>query len=288
MIKFEEVSYTYQKNTPYEYQALNQISTEFLPGRYYAIIGKTGSGKSTLIQHFNGLVKPTRGKVQVLDVTVNRKTKDKHLKSIRQRIGMVFQFPESQLFEETVEKEVLFGSRNYGLDIEEARDKAMTLLGELGFDAEKVMQQSPFLLSGGQMRKIALAAILAMDPDILILDEPTAGLDPRSKAQVMALFKKLQLEEGKTIILVTHDMNDVAEFADEIKIMQGGTLIESTTPYDFFQRPDDVNALHLCLPDIVRLQRDVEAKLGVQFDKLALTEASFVAIYEEWRQRHEG
>lgn len=288
MIKFEEVSYTYQKNTPYEYQALNQISTEFLPGRYYAIIGKTGSGKSTLIQHFNGLVKPTRGKVQVLDVTVNRKTKDKHLKSIRQRIGMVFQFPESQLFEETVEKEVLFGPRNDGLDIEEARDKAMTLLGELGFDAEKVMQQSPFLLSGGQMRKIALAAILAMDPDILILDEPTAGLDPRSKAQVMALFKKLQLEEGKTIILVTHDMNDVAEFADEIKIMQGGTLIESTTPYDFFQRPDDVNALHLCLPDIVRLQRDVEAKLGVQFDKLALTEASFVAIYEEWRQRHEG
>ncbi|HDK5680369.1 energy-coupling factor transporter ATPase [Staphylococcus pseudintermedius] len=288
MIKFEEVSYTYQKNTPYEYQALNQISTEFLPGRYYAIIGKTGSGKSTLIQHFNGLVKPTRGKVQVLDVTVNRKTKDKHLKSIRQRIGMVFQFPESQLFEETVEKEVLFGPRNYGLDIEEARDKVMTLLGELGFDAEKVMQQSPFLLSGGQMRKIALAAILAMDPDILILDEPTAGLDPRSKAQVMALFKKLQLEEGKTIILVTHDMNDVAEFADEIKIMQGGTLIESTTPYDFFQRPDDVNALHLCLPDIVRLQRDVEAKLGVQFDKLALTEASFVAIYEEWRQRHEG
>lgn len=108
MIKFEEVSYTYQKNTPYEYQALNQISTEFLPGRYYAIIGKTGSGKSTLIQHFNGLVKPTRGKVQVLDVIVNRKTKDKHLKSIRQRIGMVFQFPESQLFEETVEKEVLF------------------------------------------------------------------------------------------------------------------------------------------------------------------------------------
>ncbi|EIE3602201.1 energy-coupling factor transporter ATPase [Staphylococcus pseudintermedius] len=288
MIKFEEVSYTYQKNTPYEYQALNQISTEFLPGCYYAIIGKTGSGKSTLIQHFNGLVKPTRGKVQVLDVIVNRKTKDKHLKSIRQRIGMVFQFPESQLFEETVEKEVLFGPRNYGFDIEEARDKAMTLLGELGFDAEKVMQQSPFLLSGGQMRKIALAAILAMDPDILILDEPTAGLDPRSKAQVMALFKKLQLEEGKTIILVTHDMNDVAEFADEIKIMQGGTLIESTTPYDFFQRPDDVNALHLCLPDIVRLQRDVEAKLGVQFDKLALTEASFVAIYEEWRQRHEG
>lgn len=287
MIKFEEVSYTYQKNTPYEYQALNLVSTEFLPGRYYAIIGKTGSGKSTLIQHFNGLVKPTRGKVQVLDVTVNRKTKDKHLKSIRQRIGMVFQFPESQLFEETVEKEVLFGPRNYGLDLEAARGKALMLLGELGFDAEKVMQQSPFLLSGGQMRKIALAAILAMDPDILILDEPTAGLDPRSKAQVMALFKKLQLEEGKTIILVTHDMNDVAEFADEIKIMQGGTLIESTTPYDFFQRPDDVNALHLCLPDIVRLQRDVEAKLGIQFDKLALTEASFVAMYEEWRQRHE-
>ncbi|UNB49205.1 energy-coupling factor transporter ATPase [Staphylococcus coagulans] len=287
MIKFEEVSYTYQKKTPYEYQALNQISTEFSPGRYYAIIGKTGSGKSTLIQHFNGLLKPTQGHMQVLDVAINPKTKDKKLKSIRKRIGMVFQFPESQLFEETVEKEVLFGPQNYGLDIEAARAKAMRLLTELGFDAEATMKQSPFLLSGGQMRKVALTAILTMDPDILILDEPTAGLDPRSREQVMQLFKKLQLEQHKTVILVTHDMNDVARFADEVKIMQKGSLIESTTPQQFFSRTGDVQALHLCLPDIVRLQRDIEARLGIQFEQLAMTEEAFATMFKEWRQRHE-
>ncbi|ARJ50377.1 energy-coupling factor transporter ATPase [Staphylococcus lutrae] len=287
MIKFEDVSYTYQRKTPYEYQALNQITTEFLPGRYYAIIGQTGSGKSTLIQHFNGLLKPSRGKMQLFDVEVDRKTKDKLLKPIRQRVGMVFQFPESQLFEETVEKEILFGPNNYGMNLESAKDKARQLLSELGFDVDQIMGQSPFQLSGGQMRKIALTAILAMDPDILVLDEPTAGLDPRSKKQVMTLFKKLQQEAEKTIILVTHDMNDVAAYADEIKIMQKGTLIESTTPADFFQRPEDVRALHLCLPHVVRLQRDVEARLGIQFGTLALTEEDFVTMYEGWRQRHE-
>ena len=137
------------------------------------------------------------------------------------------------------------------------------------------------------MRKVALTAILTMDPDILILDEPTAGLDPRSREQVMQLFKKLQLEQHKTVILVTHDMNDVARFAEEVKIMQKGSLIESTTPQQFFSRTEDVQALHLCLPDIVRLQRDIEARLGIQFEKLAMTEEAFATMFKEWRQRHE-
>lgn len=287
MIQFEEVSYIYQQKTPYEYQALNSVTTEFKPGYYYAIVGKTGSGKSTLIQHMNGLLKPTKGLMKFYDITISHKTKDKVIRPIRKQVGMVFQFPESQLFEETVEKEILFGPKNYNQDLTVARDKAIKLLTQLGFDAEEVMQQSPFLLSGGQMRKVALVAILAMNPDILILDEPTAGLDPKSKRQLMTLFKQLQEEEHKTIILVTHDMNDVAEYAQYIKVMQKGMIECEMTPTDFFNDPERVRALHLDLPDVVTLQKDIEHRLNTTFKRLALTEDDFVSLYEEWSAHHE-
>lgn len=287
MITFEDVSFTYQQHTPYEYQALNLVTTQFEQGRYYAIIGKTGSGKSTLIQHFNGLLKPSRGKLQVLDVPITRKTKDKTLQKVRKRVGMVFQFPESQLFEQTVEHEILFGPKNYGLDLNKSREQAIQLLDQLGFDAEKIMKQSPFMLSGGQMRKIALVAILAMDPDILVLDEPTAGLDPKSKRQVMQLFKDIQMKQGKTIILVTHDMNDVAAYADEVKVMAKGRVISSQTPETLFCDTEYVQSLHLDLPDIVQLQRDVESRLNMRFERLAMTEVEFVKMFEVWRQEHE-
>ncbi|MBH9581622.1 energy-coupling factor transporter ATPase [Staphylococcus felis] len=288
MIKFDDVSYIYQKKTPYEYLALNQITTEFVEGRYYAIIGKTGSGKSTMIQHLNGLLKATRGTMYFNEMAIDHKTKDKQLKSVRKTVGMVFQFPESQLFEETVEKEVLFGPKNYGKDLDEARHKAIEMLTRLGFDAEQVMQQSPFLLSGGQMRKVALVAILAMNPDILVLDEPTAGLDPKSKRQLMNLFKRLQIEEGKTIILVTHDMNDVAEYAEYVKVMQKGTMSCEMTPSELFCQSEYVRRLHLDIPDIVKLQKDIEQRLNIQFDHLALTEDDFVQMYQDWRAQNEG
>ncbi|MBI5974677.1 energy-coupling factor transporter ATPase [Staphylococcus canis] len=287
MIKFETVSYVYQQKTPYEYLALNHITTSFEQGRYYAIIGKTGSGKSTLIQHLNGLLKPSKGQMVFYDTVVHHKTKDKALKAIRKSVGMVFQFPESQLFEETVEKEVLFGPKNYGQDLKRARTKAVEMLERLGFDAEKTMKQSPFMLSGGQMRKIALVAILAMEPDILVLDEPTAGLDPKSKHQLMQLFKKLQTEEGKTIILVTHDMNDVAAYADYVKVMQKGMIKCEMTPEALFCQTDYVRAMHLDIPDIVMLQQDVEKRLGIHFDHLAMTEDDFVQMYQEWSESHE-
>ncbi|QLK86594.1 energy-coupling factor transporter ATPase [Staphylococcus sp. 17KM0847] len=287
MIRFEEVSYTYQQHTPYEYQALNLVTTSFEQGKYYAIIGKTGSGKSTLIQHFNGLLKPSRGKLQVLDVSVTHKTKDKVIHPVRQRIGMVFQFPESQLFEQTVEREILFGPKNYNMNLAAARKQAVTWLEILGFDAERIMQQSPFMLSGGQMRKIAIVAILAMDPDILVLDEPTAGLDPRSKKQVMKLFKNIQTEQHKTIVLVTHDMNDVAAYADEVKVMHKGRVMNSLSPEALFCDTEYVQSFHLELPDIVQLQRDVEARLGDRFKQLALTEEQFVKMYKEWKHNHE-
>lgn len=284
-VKFNHVSYTYQVGTPFEHQALADVVTQFENGRYYALIGQTGSGKSTLIQHFNGLRKPTEGALQIDDLTITKKSKDKHLKSIRKRIGMVFQFPESQLFEETVEKEILFGPKNFGMPVEQVKDRAKSLLEEFGFDKD-IMQQSPFQMSGGQMRKIALTSILAMDPDIIILDEPTAGLDPQSRIQVMTMIKELQLEHQKTIILVTHEMNDVARYVDEVKVMANGNVIDSCSPHKLFRDVSFVQQYNLELPDVVQLQHDVEQKNKISFNDLALTETEFVELYKEW-QRHE-
>ncbi|MDT0700507.1 energy-coupling factor transporter ATPase [Staphylococcus chromogenes] len=287
MIQFNDVSYTYQKHTPYAYQALNLVTTTFEEGRYYAIIGKTGSGKSTLIQHLNGLLKPSRGTLQVFDMHVNRKTKDRELKAIRRCIGMVFQFPEAQLFEETVEKEILFGPKNFKMDTANALEKAKKYLEMMGIEPEKLLQKSPFLLSGGQMRKVAITSILACDPDVLILDEPTAGLDPISKQQVMTLIQHLNQQEGKTIILVSHEMNDVARYAEEVKVMKKGHIVGTYTPEVFFQQEELVKSLHLDLPDTLRLQRDLEQRSNMPFDGVALTEESFIELYEKWGGRRE-
>ncbi|RIN77491.1 energy-coupling factor transporter ATPase [Staphylococcus simulans] len=283
-IKFNDVTYVYQKGTPFEYEALHQINTEFEPGHYYAIIGQTGSGKSTLIQHFNGLLKPSYGTVALDDLVLKAKTKDKAIRPMRQRVGLVFQFPESQLFEDSVEREILFGPKNFNMNLEKVKDYAYRLLMKLGFDRD-VMSKSPFQMSGGQMRKIAIVSILAMDPDIIVLDEPTAGLDPHSRKQVMDLLKQLQ-QEGKTIVLVTHDMNDVAQYADRIKVLQQGTLVYEGTPRELFSNPQRINDYSLDLPDIVQLQRDFEHKHQTKLSDTALTDEEFIELYREW-QRNE-
>lgn len=282
-VNFNEVSYVYQRGTPFEHLALKDVVTSFEQGKYYAIIGQTGSGKSTLIQHFNGLLKPSKGALQVDDVTITHKTKDKQLKQLRKRVGVVFQFPEAQLFEDSVEREIMFGPKNFGMPLDEVKDRAFHLLLDFGFNRD-ILQQSPFQMSGGQMRKIAITSILAMDPDVVILDEPTAGLDPKSRKQIMELIKKLQTEQNKTIILVTHEMNDVAKYVDEVKIMKRGKLIESCSPRKLFSDTNYVNQLHLDVPDIVKLQRDIEDKYQYDFNEIALTEAEFIAMYKEWRQ----
>lgn len=287
MIQFNEVSYTYQQHTPYAYQALNLVTTTFEEGKFYAVIGKTGSGKSTLIQHLNGLLKPSRGRMQIFDLNVDRKTKDRAFKPIRRRIGMVFQFPESQLFEETVENEILFGPNNFKQDRSKALEKGRNYLDMLGENPSQLLQQSPFLLSGGQKRKVALTAILASDPDVLVLDEPTAGLDPRSKQQVMTLLHHLNQQEGKTVILVTHEMNDVARYAHEVKVMKHGHVVASYDTETFFKQEQLVRSLHLNLPDTLRLQRDLERQSGIPFEDIALTEEDFVALYEKWGGRRE-
>ncbi|WP_105978596.1 energy-coupling factor transporter ATPase [Staphylococcus simulans] len=283
-IKFNDVTYVYQKGTPFEYEALHQINTEFEPGHYYAIIGQTGSGKSTLIQHFNGLLKPSYGTVALDDLVLKAKTKDKAIRPMRQRVGLVFQFPESQLFEDSVEREILFGPKNFNMNLDKVKDYAYRLLMKLGFDRD-VMNKSPFQMSGGQMRKIAIVSILAMDPDIIVLDEPTAGLDPHSRKQVMGLLKQLQ-QEGKTIVLVTHDMNDVAQYADRIKVLQQGTLVFEGTPRALFSDSERINDYSLDLPDIVQLQRDFEHKHQTKLSDTALTDEEFIELYREW-QRNE-
>lgn len=282
-VKFSQVSYVYQKGTPFEHVALRDIETTFQQGKYYAAIGQTGSGKSTLIQHFNGLLKPSTGKLQIDDITITHKTKDKVLKQIRKRIGVVFQFPESQLFEDSVEREILFGPKNFNMPIDEVKARAYKLLIDFGFSRD-ILQQSPFQMSGGQMRKIAITSILAMDPDIVILDEPTAGLDPKSRDQIMKMIKKLQVEQNKTIILVTHEMNDVAKYVDEIKIMKQGQLVEECSPRKLFSDTNYVNQLHLDVPDVVKLQRDIEDKYQYYFNKIALTEDEFIDMYKEWQE----
>lgn len=238
-IKYDNVSFTYNAKTPFSYEALSDVNLEIKDGSFTAIVGKTGCGKSTLIQQLNGLLIPTSGEVIVNDYIVakSRKRRTKKIKELRKLVGIVFQFPEYQLFEETVEKDVAFGPKNFGLNNEEALKNAHEALALVGLD-ESFYRRSPFDLSGGERRRVAIAGILALKPNILVLDEPTAGLDPRGAREMMKLFKGLH-EKGTTVILVTHDMNIVLEYSDTVIVMEDGEVREITTPLELFNKEND-------------------------------------------------
>ncbi|MFA5443133.1 MAG: energy-coupling factor transporter ATPase [Bacilli bacterium] len=238
-IKYDNVSFTYNDKTPFSYEALSNVNLEIVDGSFTAIVGKTGCGKSTLIQQLNGLLVPTFGEVIVNDYVVskNRKRRTKKIKELRRLVGIVFQFPEYQLFEETVEKDVAFGPKNFGLNNEEALKNAHEALNLVGLD-ESFFKRSPFDLSGGERRRVAIAGILALKPNILVLDEPTAGLDPRGAREMMALFKGLH-QSGTTVIIVTHDMNIVLEYSDTVIVMEDGEVKEITTPLQLFNQEND-------------------------------------------------
>ncbi|NLN80624.1 MAG: energy-coupling factor transporter ATPase [Erysipelotrichia bacterium] len=246
-IKFSNVFYTYSPKTPFAFEALNDVSLKIEKGSFTALIGKTGSGKSTLIQHLNGLLYPSSGEVEVEDfiISKNKKRRTKKIKALRQLVGIVFQFPEYQLFEESVEKDVAFGPRNFGVKKEEALKIAHEALSYVGLD-ESFYTRSPFELSGGERRRVAIAGILALSPDILVLDEPTVGLDPRGAKEMMSLFKKLH-QEGKTIILVTHDMNLVFNYATNVILLDEGRLILQSTPLELFQDEEKLASLEVPL-----------------------------------------
>lgn len=269
-IRFQDVSYTYQKNTPFESRALYDIDLTISDGSYTAIVGHTGSGKSTVLQHLNALKIPTEGTVTIGDRVISEHTENKKLKPLRKKVGIVFQFPESQLFEETIAKDIAFGPKNFGVSDEEAGKLVRELLPLVGLSVD-FMDRSPFDLSGGQMRRVAIAGVLALEPEVLVLDEPTAGLDPRGREDIMNMFYKLHKERGITIVLVTHQMEDVANYADHMIVLQKGTVKREGSPREIFQESGWLTSLNLGVPQTVQFANDLEEKFGWEFDYLPLT-----------------
>ena len=271
-IILDNVSYTYQEGTPFASAALSDVSLSIEDGSYTAIIGHTGSGKSTILQLLNGLLVPTKGSVRVFDTLITPTSVNKQIRQIRKQVGLVFQFAENQIFEETVLKDVAFGPQNFGVSVEEAEAIAREKLALVGID-ESLFGRSPFELSGGQMRRVAIAGILAMEPSILVLDEPTAGLDPIGRKELMALFKKLH-QDGITIVLVTHLMDDVAEFADQVYVMEKGKLVKGGKPSLVFQNVEFMEKIQLGVPKITRFAQRL-AERGVSFKQLPITIEEF-------------
>lgn len=263
-IRFNEVNFAYQANTPFETRALFDVNFDIPTGKYTAIIGHTGSGKSTILQHLNALLKPTSGTVTLGDRVVDSETSNKDLKPLRQKVGIVFQFPESQLFEETVEKDIAFGPKNFGVSEEEANQLAKETLKIVGLP-EEVLHKSPFDLSGGQMRRVAIAGVLAMQPEVLVLDEPTAGLDPKGRFEMMEMFAQLQREKGITIVLVTHQMNDVSDYADYVIVCEKSTVVKTGTPEEVFADAAWLQEKQLGLPSTVQFVEKLKTK-GFQTD----------------------
>jgi energy-coupling factor transport system ATP-binding protein len=269
-ISLKHVDYRYQANTPFERLAIEDVSIDIPTGVYMAIIGHTGSGKSTVLQHLNALLQPTKGSVSIGEHEIKALQKHKNLKKIRQRVGIVFQFPEHQLFEETVEKDIIFGPMNFGVSETDAKERARIALKQVGL-GEEILEKSPFDLSGGQMRRVAIAGVLAMEPDVIVLDEPTAGLDPRGRKEVMDMFYSLHQERRLSTILVTHSMEDAARYADQIVIMQQGKVVKKGTPEEIFSAPVELVEMGLDVPEVVRFQLKLEDKLGIKFEKIYLT-----------------
>lgn len=262
-IKTKHLEYTYQKNSPFEKRALIDINITIPHHSYTAVIGHTGSGKSTLLQHLNGLLQPTGGEIQIGDFVIRSDKKKKGLKALRKKVGIVFQFPEHQLFEETVEKDICFGPMNFGVPEQEAKLRAKEALKLVGL-SEEYLERSPFDLSGGQMRRIAIAGVLAMQPEVLVLDEPTAGLDPRGRTEIMEMFYSLYKNYGLSIVLVTHSMEDASKYADYIIVMHKGSVYKHGTPREIFDKPEELIKLGLDVPESIRFQLKLEKRLGIQ------------------------
>lgn len=268
-IRFKQVGFAYQAGTPFEMRALHDVTFSVKDGSYVAIIGHTGSGKSTILQHLNALLKPTEGLVELGDKTIDSTTGNKDLKPLRKKVGIVFQFPEAQLFEETVEKDIAFGPKNFGVSEEEALKIAAKVVKTVGLP-EEVLKKSPFDLSGGQMRRVAIAGVLAMKPEVLVLDEPTAGLDPKGRLEMMEMFYKLNKEQNMTIVLVTHQMNDVSDYADHVIVIEAGNVVKEGSPKEVFSDASWLPEKQLGVPTTLAFVEKLKEK-GWSTDKMPLT-----------------
>ena len=279
-IRFKQVGFAYQAGTPFEMRALHDISFSIEDGSYVAIIGHTGSGKSTILQHLNALLKPTEGIVELGEKTIDSTTGNKDLKPLRKKVGIVFQFPEAQLFEETVEKDIAFGPKNFGVSEEEALKTAAEVVKTVGLP-EDVLKKSPFDLSGGQMRRVAIAGVLAMKPEVLVLDEPTAGLDPKGRFEMMEMFYKLHKEQNLTIVLVTHQMNDVSDYANHVVVIEAGSVVKEGAPKEVFEDASWLLEKQLGVPTTLAFIEKLKSK-GWNTTKMPLTlEELADAILEE-------
>ncbi len=267
VVEVKNLSFTYSKKTPYQTHALTDVSFSIEEGEFFGIVGATGSGKSTLISHLNVLTKIQSGEINVLGLSVKEK---KNLKSIRFSVGMVFQYPEYQLFEDTVEKDVAFGPKNMKLDKEEIDRRVKEALNLVGLDYDLYAKRSPFELSGGEKRRVAIAGVIAMEPKILVLDEVAAGLDPEGREDILKLIKKLQKEKCPTVVLISHNMDDIASLADRILVLSKGRVEFLGTPKEVFKNYDRMNELKLGVPLATRIQKKLEEK-GMSFSDVCVT-----------------
>lgn len=257
-IKIENLTYVYMPKTPFEKKALDNVSLEIEDGEFLAVIGHTGSGKSTLIQHLNGLLKPASGKIYVdgTDIT----DKDTKLVDIRKKVGLVFQYPEYQLFEETIAKDIAYGPTNLGLNEDEILRRVKKSMEMVGLDYDEYKDISPFELSGGQKRRVAIAGVIAMEPTVLILDEPTAGLDPAGRDDILEQIKFLHEKYNMTIILVSHSMEDVGKLAEKIIVMNDGHIELQGKPKEVFREIDTLERIGLAVPQVTYLMRELKRK----------------------------
>ena len=272
-ITVENLTYTYSKGMPNETRALEDVSFRLEPGEFAAIIGHTGSGKSTLVQQLNGLLRPDSGKITVGEVCITDPSTK--MTEVRRKVGLVFQYPEYQLFEETVAKDVAFGPKQVGITGEELDRVVADSIRLTGLDYEEVKERSPFELSGGQKRRVAIAGVLAMKPEILILDEPTAGLDPSAHRDVLELIRRIHRQERMTILLVSHNMGDIAKLADRVLVMNRGRLVMNGTPAEVFSRREPLREMGLGQPPAMEFMERLKERLpGIDAAPLSIEDAA--------------
>ena len=272
-ITVENLTYTYSKGMPNETRALEDVSFQLKTGEFAAVIGHTGSGKSTLMQQLNGLLRPDSGKITVGEVCITDPSTK--MAEVRRKVGLVFQYPEYQLFEETVAKDVAFGPKQVGMTGEELDRVVEESIRLTGLDYEEVKERSPFELSGGQKRRVAIAGVLAMKPEILILDEPTAGLDPSAHRDVLELIRRIHRKERMTILLVSHNMGDIAELADRVLVMNRGKLVMNGTPAEVFSRGEPLWEMGLGLPPATEFMERLKERMpGIDAAQLSIEDAA--------------
>lgn len=267
-VEVRDLSHVYNEDSPFSAAALKGVSLTIADGEFLAVIGHTGSGKSTLIQHLNGLIRPTGGTVVVDGMDIA--DKGTNLREVRRRVGLVFQYPEYQLFEETVHKDIAFGPKNLGLDNDEIERRVEEACRLVGLPYEAVRDKSPFELSGGQKRRVAIAGVLAMEPKVLILDEPTAGLDPRGREAILAQIRAYHQKRGTTVILVSHSMEEIACNVDRILVLRGSHVYMDGTPRQVFRRADDLEDVGLDVPQATKIALALR-RMGLEIDTAVYT-----------------